>query len=99
MLLILVYFVFHSIYGSRGVIAYFKLQAELEQAHKLLNTIRAERLDIENRTKLLRHETLDRDMLDEQIRNVLGLSLPAEKIFETHNNELENINQLTQKAN
>ena len=81
--LMLSYFVFHSIYGSRGVLAYFKLQAELSRSHKKLEFLRAERLEIENRTKLLRHESIDKDMLDEKIRNVLGFSAPEEKIFKT----------------
>jgi len=80
-ILMLMYFVFHSIYGSRGIIAYFKLQAELENSHIKLEQLRSERLEIENRTKLLRSGSLDRDMLDEKTRNVLGLSLPKEKVF------------------
>ncbi len=79
--LMLLYFVFHSIYGSRGIIAYFKLQSELEDSHIKLEQLRTERLEIENRTKLLRPGSLDKDMLDEKIRNVLGLSEPKEKIF------------------
>ena len=79
--LALVYFVFHSIYGSRGIIAYFTLQAELEGAHKKLELLRAERLEIENRANLLRPGSIDRDMLDEKARSVLGLSSPEEKIF------------------
>jgi cell division protein FtsB len=82
-LLMLLYFVFHSIYGSRGIIAYFKLQTELENSHIKLEKLRAERLEIENRTKLLRPGSLDKDMLDEKIRNVLGLSKPNEKIFKS----------------
>ena len=50
-LLMLLYFIFHSIYGSRGVIAYFKLQAELENAHSKLNSLRVERLEIENKPR------------------------------------------------
>lgn len=79
--LMLLYFVFHSIYGRRGIIAYFKLQSELEDSHIKLEQLRTERLEIENRTKLLRPGSLDKDMLDEKIRNVLGLSEPKEKIF------------------
>lgn len=77
----LLYFVFHSIYGSRGIIAYFKLQAELESAHSKLSTLRAERLEIENRAKLLRPGSLDRDMLDEKARNILGIVSPNEQVF------------------
>jgi cell division protein FtsB len=75
------YFVFHAIYGSLGIIAYFKLQSELESSHKKLEQLRAERLEIENKTKLLRPGSLDKDMLDETIRNVLGLSSPQEKVY------------------
>jgi cell division protein FtsB len=80
-LLMLLYFVFHSIYGSRGVIAYFKLQAELESAHNKLNMLRAERLEIENKAKLLRPGSLDIDMLDEKARNILGIVSPNEQVF------------------
>ena len=80
-LLMLSYIIFHSIYGSRGIIAYFQLQTELGNSHTKLERLRAERLEIENRTKLLRPGSLDRDMLDEKIRNVLGLSQTKEKVF------------------
>ena len=78
----LLYFVFHSIYGSRGVLAYFKLQAELGNAHNKLNLLRAERLEIESRAKLLRPGSLDKDMLDEKARNTLGIASPNEQVFQ-----------------
>ena len=87
MLAAICYFVFHSIYGGRGIISYFRLQAQLENNHNKLDTLRAERLEIENKTKLLRNESIDKDMLDEKIRNVLGLSAPDEKIL-----QLEEVN-------
>ena len=80
-LVLLLYFTFHSIYGNRGVVAYFKLQAELESTHNKLDMLRAERLEIENRAKLLRPESLDIDMLDEKARNILGVSAPNEQVF------------------
>ncbi len=78
---ILIYFVFHSIYGNKGILAYFRLQAELDLAHQKLKLLRVERLEIENQTKLLRNESLDKDMLDEKIRSVLGVSAPGEQVF------------------
>lgn len=80
-LLMLIYFIFHSIYGSRGIIAYFQLKNELQKSHLQLDELKAHRLENENRTKLLRPESLDRDMLDQQIRKVLGFSKQNEKIF------------------
>lgn len=85
--IMLAYFVFHSIYGSRGILAYFKLQAELERTKETLETLRHERLEIENRTKLLRPGSLDRDMLDEKVRSVLGVAKPNEKVFSIPNSE------------
>ena len=79
--LVLLYFIFHSIYGGRGLIAYFTLQSELEHAKETLEILRHDRLEIENRTKLLRPGSMDRDMLDEKIRSVLGFSKESEKIF------------------
>lgn len=79
--LMLIYFLFHSVYGTRGIIEYFKLQAELDRSHIKLENLRAERLEIENRAKLLRPGSIDKDMLDEKARNVLGLSVPQEKVF------------------
>lgn len=86
-LLLICYFVFHSIYGSKGVISYFKLQAQLNNQHQKLSSLRAERLEIENGTKLLRDDSIDQDMLDEKIRTVLGLSQSNEKIVKIENLE------------
>ncbi len=80
-LLLLLYFVFHSIYGNRGVVAYFKLQAELESMYNKLQLLRAERLEVENRAKLLRPESLDIDILDEKARNILGIIAHNEQVF------------------
>ena len=77
----LLYFIFHTVYGDRGIISYFKLQAELKESNIQLKKLKTQRLEIENGTRLLRSGSLDRDMLDEKIRNVLGLSRPREKIF------------------
>ncbi len=82
-LLMLVYFVFHSIYGRRGIIAYFKLQSDFKESEKKLELLRAERLESENRTKLLRPGSLDRDMLDEMTRNVLGFSSEKESVYKS----------------
>lgn len=79
--LLLVYFVFHSVYGNRGVAAYFKLQAELRNMHNKLQILRVERLEVENRAKLLRPESLDIDMLDEKARNILGVIAHNEQMF------------------
>lgn len=79
--LLLAYFVFHSIYGNRGIIAYFSLNRQLEKAYSELNSLKAERVELEHRVKLLRPESLDKDMLDQEARRILGMALPNEQVF------------------
>lgn len=80
-LLLMCYFVFHCIYGDRGVISYFKYQSSLDRKYLALEALQAERLAIENNTKLLRDDSLDQDLLDEKLRSILGFSKPTEKII------------------
>ena len=86
--LLLIYFVFHSIYGNRGMIAYFKLNQKFEKSYVELEALRAERIEINNRVKMLRPESLDKDMLDQQARNILGLASPKEQVFATTKKEI-----------
>lgn len=79
--LLLAYFIFHSIYGNRGIIAYFKLNHSLEKSFRELEDLRAERVELEHRVKLMRPDSLDKDMLDEQARSVLGVASPQEQVF------------------
>lgn len=81
MCFMLVYFVLHAFYGKRGAIAYANLRTELIDSHIKLTELRATRLKIENNVKLLHPDSLDRDMLDERTRDILGVSNPSEQIF------------------
>lgn len=78
---ILLYFIFHAMYGNRGIVAYFKLSSNIEKSHKELEELRAERLEIEHKVKSLKSESLDRDLLDEQARKGLGVAGEKEQAF------------------
>lgn len=79
-IVVICYFIFHLFYGDRGVFAYFKLNAELDNQRKKLEDVKVKRLEIENKTKLLRDDSIDQDMLEEQVKNVLGMSKTNERI-------------------
>lgn len=81
LLSVLLYFVFHAIYGNRGILAYFNLNQKIEKAEKELEEIRAERLELKHKVKLLKSDSLDPDMLDEQVRKNLGVAGNKEKAF------------------
>ncbi len=85
--LLLIYFTFHSIYGNRGIIAYFKLSQQLEKSAAELASLRAEHIETAHKVKLLRPETLDKDMLDQQVRNILGMAASKEQVFTRNKNK------------
>ncbi len=72
------YFAYHGIQGDRGLIAYLQLERQIETAEHRLAELNAERAVWEHRTKLLRRDQLDRDMLDERVRAMLNLVGPDE---------------------
>ena len=78
---VLLYFIFHAIYGNRGIVAYFQLHQNIDISEKELEQLRAERLEIEHKVKSLKPESLDRDMLDEQARKGLGVAGEKEQAF------------------
>ncbi len=70
----LVYFTYHAVQGDRGLIAYVHLTAEIELANEYLTQVGAVRRALETDVALLQPDALDRDMLDERARAVLGLA-------------------------
>ncbi len=84
LLLILVtsYFIFHAISGKRGILALQEMKKELETSQAQLEEKRGKRLQIEHKTNLMRSESLDVDLLEEQVKKNLGLSKKQERIFD-----------------
>jgi len=77
----LFYFGYHTVQGDRGVIAYLRLSAQLERTEMALMKSDAARDILARRVELLRPENLDRDMLDEQARRILGLAHPDDVVI------------------
>ena len=68
------YFGYYLIYGNHGVLNLARVQQQIELKQAELDRIRAQRLAIEHRVSLLRPESVDPDMLEEQARSRLGLT-------------------------
>ena len=71
---VLFYFGYHTVQGDRGVISYLRLSAQLESTEMALRDSNQAHEQLAQRVGLLRPENLDRDMLDEQARRILGLA-------------------------
>lgn len=75
------YFVYHLVQGDRGLIALSHLNRDISQLETDVVVAKAEREAIERKTKLLRPNSIDPDMLDERARAELGFSRSDEVVI------------------
>ncbi len=75
------YFAYHAIEGERGVLAFIKLNSELESAEQIAQQVGEDRAVLEHRVSLLSSESLDPDMLEEQARTLLNYGRPNERVI------------------
>jgi cell division protein FtsB len=68
------YFGYFAVYGNHGLVNAGRKQDQIELRQADLTRARQERLALEHRVRLLRPESVDPDMLEEQARARLGLS-------------------------
>lgn len=70
------YFVWHTVQGDRGLIAWYGLSAQVEALSLEHQAVVAMRRELEHRVGLMAPNGLDPDLLDEQVRSVLGYLHP-----------------------
>ena len=75
------YFLYHTIEGDRGWVAEMHLQNEVNSAQDSLTRLQKEHEALDHRVHLMRPETLDPDLLDEESRKALNYSKPNEIII------------------
>lgn len=75
------YFAWHGWHGSFGIEARRVLDREAARLEQVMTEVRAERLEIERKVALLRAQSLERDMLDERSREILGFAQPDEIVI------------------
>jgi len=75
------YFVYHSIQGERGILTWMQLQRHLLEAQTQLAQVIKDRQDLEERVQSLRPESINRDLLDQQVRLQLGYTHPDEVVI------------------
>lgn len=75
------YFGFHMMTGDRGLQAYLRITAELQDAEALADRLAAERRQLEQRVSLLRNDPLDPDMLEERARVLINLGREDEVVI------------------
>lgn len=79
-----VYFVFHAVEGDRGVLAYLHLQEDVGKISAERVRIARERRNLERDVAALKAPYIDRDLLEERVREVLGYAHEDEVIIFHH---------------
>ena len=75
------YFGYHLVHGDRGLVAWRELEERISRTEAVARQIASERTELEHRVALLRPDSLDRDMLEERVREVLNLAHPDDVVI------------------
>lgn len=67
-----IYFSYHLIAGHRGYVRLMSLENQIASAQLNQEALIAERAAIEKKVVMMRPGTIDRDLLEERVRFVLG---------------------------
>ena len=78
---IMFYLVFHAVSGERGVLALFTETRKLDDVKAELARVKAQHDTLEHKVHLMSDNSLDLDLLDEQVRRVLGMANKNEVVY------------------
>ena len=78
---LIAYFGFHALTGERGLLTSEQREQTLATRTAELKQIRAERMDLEARARLLRDSSLSADLLEERARSLLGFADPDDYVI------------------
>lgn len=76
-----VYFGYHAIQGDHGLITYRRYGQYIETLQRDYDKTAHERKTLEHRVSLMRPQSLDPDLLEEQARDVLGFANPNDRVI------------------
>ena len=82
-LLIFSYIIYHIVYGDRGVISLLSYSAKSQKTLNELESVKIERQKLQQKVKLLKTDSLDTDMLEEQAKRTLSVSKTNEILINT----------------
>ncbi|MDF1733455.1 MAG: septum formation initiator family protein [Minwuia sp.] len=75
------YFGFHATWGDRGLLATESLQARTVERTAHLAMLEQQQAVLQRRVRLMSGPAVDADILDEQVRRVLGWTLPEDIVI------------------
>jgi cell division protein FtsB len=76
-----IYFCYHLVAGERSYLRLVSLNAQVSDTQQELVLASAERTSLEQKVVMMRPGSVNRDLLEEQARRVLGFHYKDEKVF------------------
>jgi cell division protein FtsB len=77
------YFLYHTVQGDRGWLSMLRLQQQVNERQGELAQLQNDHHELEHRVQLMRPDSLDPDLLDEESRQLLNYSKPNEIVILT----------------
>ncbi len=75
------YFTYHAVQGNRSLVRMMTLKSQIETKQHERDNFLAERLALEERVSMMRPGSLNRDLLEERARAVLGYKSENEVVI------------------
>lgn len=76
-----IYFAYHIIYGERSITKWAVLSHKIETMSNLNDTLEQERVALEQKVVMMRPGSINKDLLEERVRVVLGYKDSNEHII------------------
>lgn len=73
------YFSYHLLQGDRSYFRYLSLQKQISDMHLSHDKMKDNRANLETRVAMLRSSSIDKDLLEERARLILGFRRAGEK--------------------
>lgn len=86
------YFGFHAAYGDRGLLSFRMLEQDIAARKAGLAVLAERKVILERRVQLVSGPEIDGDLLEEEVRSLLGWTLQDEVVILAPNAQNGNIN-------
>lgn len=83
-----VYFAYHSIQGERSIMNLVSLESQIEQSEQKLAALQERSGVIQARVNMMRPGSINKDLLEEQVRRTLGYKHPDEWVVRSNNSDV-----------
>ncbi len=80
-MLLCVYFSYHLMSGNRSIVRLIATHVKIEEQTRLHEELVLERARLEEKVKMMRPGSVDRDLAEERIQEVLGYAAPNDLII------------------